>query len=80
MRNLRRLVTAMVLTLVLALPASAGYISTGIANQPPPPPPTAAEGDVSIGAADERLAGGGETNDPFTGALLTLFEGMLSLL
>lgn len=71
---------AAVLTLVLALPASAGYISTGKSDPPPSPAPTAAEGETGTGTADETLAGGGETSDPLTGILLTLLEGALSLL
>ena len=74
MKNLGRLMTAVVLTLVLWMPASAGYISTGVVDPPPPPPaPTAA-------AAGETNAGGGdETSAALTGVWLTMSELMLAL-
>lgn len=77
MKNLRRLLTAVVLTLALALPASAGYISTGKAD--PPPAPIAAAASEIGAAAGEPPTGGGETSAPFAEALLTLSELVLSL-
>jgi len=77
MRNLRRLGTAVVLTLVLALPASAGYISTGKSDPPPPPAPTTVAADEMSGG--ETSAERDETSDSLTGAMLTLSGLVLSL-
>lgn len=51
MKHMRHLCAAVVLTLALTSSASAGWVSTGIADPPPP----SADGQVSTGAAEGQM-------------------------
>lgn len=86
MKNLRQLCTAVVLTLALVAPASAGVISTGV-TQPPPAPqgvistgsPTT-QGNIHTGVTNQESAEGEATaSDSVTEIALTLLQSVLSL-
>ncbi len=80
MRTFQRFCAAFVLTLMLALPAFAGDISTGIVSQPPPSTSQAAttQGDISTTVAGDISTGVTATN-PVTEMTLNLILSVLSL-
>lgn len=81
MKKLKRFPTAVLLILVLALSVSAGDIGTPGATAPPPQrssvtgeilmPGATATGDIQFPGVDAL--------DPVTEAVLSLFQGLLSL-
>jgi hypothetical protein len=79
MRTLRQLCAASVLTLMLALSAFAGEMTTTIVSQPPPPSTSqgTAEGQMTIGST-------GRIETPVTNsavqAVLALVQSALSLI
>jgi hypothetical protein len=79
MKNFRSLSAALVLTLVLAAPASAGHIECGIA----PPTPPAATSDTTepdAGSVDGHIEiGVAATDSVVTEAALSLLESVLAL-
>ena len=83
MKDLRRLLSAVGLTLVLALSVSAGDIHTGVTSPPPPPPASmTAQGQIDTPAASEdSIADGEETAvaASVTEAALNLLQSVLSL-
>lgn len=89
MKALRQFCAAFVLTLMLAASASAGQMTTGIADPPPPAPPTSTAttgGDMSTGAAGNmsttvagEMSAGVTATDPVTGVALNLLLNVLSL-
>ncbi len=76
MKTLRTFAAGCVLALILAVPALAGHIETGIAP-PPPPAPTAAEQDA--GSVAGHIETGVAPTDPVTEAALSLLLSVLSL-
>ncbi len=76
MRSVQRLGAAFVLTCALTLPTFGGEMDTGsgIAS-PPPPAPATTLGGMDTGPGVAETAG-----DSFTEAVLSLLEGVLSLL
>lgn len=78
MKPLRRLCAAFVLTLMLALSAFAGEMTTGV-TQPPPPQQATTEGQVDtpplVGQMDTTVT----ATDSVTQAALSLLETALSL-
>jgi hypothetical protein len=84
MKALRRFCAAAVLTLTLALPASAGWIST-TATQPPPPPPGSmtAQGQAETSGADvgsTAESGEATASDSLAEVALNLLNSVLALL
>lgn len=73
MKSLQRLLTAVTLTFMLALPAFAGYMSTPVA--PPPPPPQ--DSPVTNGHMNTGITG--ETDAPATQVALNLLQSVLGL-
>ena len=77
MKTLRRLCVLFALTLVLALSAFAGDISTTVVSQPPPPPESQA---VTTGQMDTGLTGDMSTSvtamDPVTEVALNLLQNL----
>jgi hypothetical protein len=81
MRQIRRLCGAFVLTLMLALSALAGDMTTGIAAPAPPPQQTAAAGDMTTGYAGEMSTTSAATTTGSTmQAALSLVQSVLSLI
>lgn len=79
MKTLRRLCTAFVLALALALPAFAGDMSTTVVSPPPRSTQQAtAQGDMSTTATGDMTTGVTAT-DPATDILLSLLQSLLSL-
>lgn len=86
MKHLKRLCATCVLTAILALPAFAGEMTTGIV-EPPPPPPVTTQGNMQAGYAGNMEAGSTgnieTTNitatDSATGIALSLFQSLLAL-
>ena len=80
MKTLRRLCTVFVLTLVLALSAFAGDISTTVVSQPSPPPESqvSTTGDMSTGFTGEMTTGAAAM-DSTTEVALNLLQSLLSL-
>jgi hypothetical protein len=78
MRTFQRLCAAFVLTLMLALSAFAGEISTGIAATPPPSQQATAQGQIETGITGEISTGITATN-PATDIALNLILSVLSL-
>jgi hypothetical protein len=66
-----------VLALVFAMPASAGYITIGVAEPPPPPPPSTTTAGTT--SADGFMQTGFTSNDPVTEAALTFIQIVLAL-
>jgi hypothetical protein len=87
MKTLRRLCAVFVLTLVLALSAFAGDMSTGITAPPPPSTSQATTaGDMSTGVTGDMSTGitgdittGVMATDPATDIFLSLLQSLLSL-
>jgi hypothetical protein len=78
MKTLRRLCAVFVLTLVLALSAFAGDMSTGITAPPPPSTSQATTaGDMSTGVTGDMSTGVTAT-DPTTDIFLSLLQSLLS--
>ena len=78
MNYLRLSLAAGVLTMVLALPAFAGWMDTGIAS--PLPPTASGEMDTtSTGAATGEISCLGVSADPVTDIALSLAQSMLAL-
>jgi hypothetical protein len=77
MRNLKKLCAASVLTLALALSASAGEMPTGV-TAPPPTQRASAQGEMPTGIAGE-MPTGITAADPATEILLNLLQSLLSL-
>jgi hypothetical protein len=89
MRTVRQLSVALVVTLALAAPASAGEIETGYVPPPPPgeihttaPGQIDTPGEIQTGAPGEIHLPPGEAGavDPATQAALSLLRAALSLL
>jgi hypothetical protein len=76
MKSLRTLCAACVLALALAVPASAGYISTDYAPPPPPPPSATITGTAS---AEGYITIGSTSTDSVTEAALALIQIVFSL-
>lgn len=78
MKTLRQLSVASVFVFVLAMPAFAGEISTGIA---PPPPPHAAAGQIETGITGQIETDSSEATaiDSATEIALNLLQSVLSL-
>jgi ABC-type phosphate transport system substrate-binding protein len=79
MKNLKTLCAAVMLTLVLTLPAFAGEMTTWIADQPPPPPTSTADRQISTTTAGQMDTMGSEAVDPVTQAALSVLQGALAL-
>ena len=81
MKTFQRLCAASVLTLMLTLPASAGWISTGVAPPAPSPTPTAAEGEIHTTVTGQEETGSDEAtaSDSATEVALNLLQSVLSL-
>lgn len=83
MKNLRSFSAACVLALLLSMPASAGYIQTGITGPQPSPSPsptmtTAAEGTDADSVAGQ-IQTGDTPGDSVAQAALTLLQSVLAL-
>ena len=78
MNYLRFSLAAGALTLVLALPAFAGWMDTGIAS-PLPPTASGEMGTTSTGAATGEISGPGISADPVTDIALSLAQSILTL-
>jgi hypothetical protein len=85
MKNYRKTVAVLVLVLLLATPAFAGEMQTGVIE--PPPPPTA-NGEIQMGATDGEMHTGSvmhtgvtasSSTDIVTETALSLLHSMLSL-
>jgi hypothetical protein len=81
MRTLRQLCAASVLTLMLALSAFAGEMTTTIVSQPPPSSTSqaTAEGQMTTGSAG-RIEAPGTATDSAVQAVLALVQSALSLI
>ena len=79
MKTLRQLSVASVFVFVLAMPAFAGEISTGIA--PPPPPHAATAGQIETGITGQIETDSSEATsaDSATEIALNLLQSVLSL-
>ena len=78
MKTLRTFCAACVLALMLAVPALAGHIETGIAPPPPPDPvPTTTEPDT--GSVAGHIETGVAPTAPITEATLSLLQSVLAL-
>jgi len=83
MKTLRQLFAVIVLTLMIAVPSSAGNMHTTAPTPPSDPPPapavgemsTPANGNIHTGNSDEATAG-----DAVVAGALSLLQGVLSLL
>ena len=83
MKTLRQLFAVIVLTLMIAVPSSAGNMHTTAPTPPSNPTPAATEGEISTsdggdmhtGNSDEATAG-----DAVVAGALSLLQGVLSLL
>jgi hypothetical protein len=79
MKTLRRLCTALVLTITLTLSIYAGHIPCGVTDGPPPPASqTATTGEIATDVIGQ-MATGATATDPVTETLLSLFQSLLSL-
>lgn len=80
MKNLQRLCAAVVLTLTLSLPISAGVMDCGVA--PPPPPPAPTQSDATATARGEIDTGPGVTTQEgsLSHVVWGVVEGVLALL
>lgn len=81
MKQLRPLGAACVLALVLAAPASAGHIHTGVAGpQPAPsPPPAVTAEEKDEGGAAGHIEIGAATSVSLAGTALSVIGGVLAL-
>lgn len=81
MRHLKQLCAVCVLALVLALPALAGEMTTGVAAPAPPGHSNVtAQGEMTTGFAGANSTDGSATaTDPATEILLNLLQSLLSL-
>jgi hypothetical protein len=82
MKTLQRLCAASMLTFMLALPASAGWISTPVAPPDPSPTPAAAPANTETNVTGQEETGSSEATaaDSATEAMLNLLQNVLSLL
>jgi ABC-type phosphate transport system substrate-binding protein len=96
MKKVRQFCAAVVLTLIFALSAFAGQMTTWVADPPPPPPSegnmstpvaqdpsspsAAADGRISTPVAGQIQTGGSVAVDPVTQMAMNLLQGVLSLL
>jgi len=81
MKLLRPVGAACVLALVLAGPASAGHIHTGVAGsrQAPSPPPAVMAEEKNEGGAAGHIETGAAASDSLAGTALSIIGGMLAL-
>lgn len=84
MKNYRNAAAALTLAFVLASPAKAGVMHTGIAGPDPEPTPTA-EGVIQTGATEGEMPTDGATSTPealdaVTTAALNLLQSVLTLI
>jgi hypothetical protein len=88
MKQLRRALSTIILTLAFAVSTFGGHMATGVAS-PPPDPTVSATGHMATGvistgdsSGSETTSGNGESIlavDPVTEIALTLFQSLLSL-
>lgn len=79
MKKLRTLGATCVLSLMLAMPAFAGYIHTGVTEPQPPPPPASTPETANTGGLAGDISTGGSTPDVVTEAALNIIGSMLAL-
>ena len=80
MKTLRRLCSTIVLTLMLALSASAGDIHTTVTPPQPAPTPAEAQGEITTGVNGDMHTTEATAEEVLAGAVVDLVQGVLSLL
>ncbi|MGI8656040.1 MAG: hypothetical protein ACR2LC_12570 [Pyrinomonadaceae bacterium] len=79
MKNFRHLCAVIMLTFLLALPAFAGQIETGVTS-PPPTTTSATAGQTQTGATSTRTTSSQLAGAPsITETVLNLLQGVLAL-
>jgi len=83
MKNLRSFSAACVLALLLTMPASAGYIQTGIIGPQPSPSPspttTTTDEGTNASSVEGQIQTGDTSDDSVAQAALTLLQSVLAL-
>ena len=79
MKNLRTLGAALLLSLILALPAFAGHIHTSIQDPEPSPTPTATTSETDANDVAGHIHTGVSSTDSLTEVALSLLQSVLPL-